>query len=36
MFSLWIKIILLDPLADIYACFKQKLTKMYNFIFYKT
>ncbi len=26
MFSLWIKIICLAPLADISACFKQKLT----------
>ncbi len=29
------KIIFLAPLADIFACFKQKLTNLYNFFIIK-
>ncbi len=37
LFSLWIKNIFLTPLADIFACFKEKLTKMlYIFLENKT
>ncbi len=35
LFSLWIKIIFITPLADIFTCFKQKLTKFWSFFFRK-
>ncbi len=35
LFSLWIKIIFLTPLADIFACFKQKLTTFWFFDFFR-
>ncbi len=30
LFSLWIKIIFLTPLADIFACFKQNIFFLVN------